>query len=111
MSRRRFRARGLTAMHTDGGDHMTIGQYKSRTTPRQAGFSMLDVLVAIVVLATGLLALAALQGAMTRNGVDSRARSQIGAYTQSVIERMRFLGYDLAAPSTIFAQGDTITPA
>ena len=88
---------------------MTIGQYKVEMTARQAGFSMLDVLVAIVVLATGLLALAALQGAMTRNGVDSRARSQIAAYTQSVIDRMRFVGYDLAAPSTLFAQGDTIT--
>src|SRR4051794_18940294 len=90
---------------------MTYDQQKSESPLRQMGFSMLDVLVAIVVLATGLLALAALQGAVTRNGVDSRARSQVAAYTQSVIERMRFAGYDLAAPSTLFAQGDTITPA
>jgi len=74
------------------------------------GFSMLDVLIAILVLATGLLALAVLQGAVTRNAVDSRSRSQVAAFTQSVIDRMRFAGFDTAAPSTIFAQGDTITP-
>ena len=72
---------------------------------------MLDVLVAIVVLATGLLALAALQGALTRNGADARARSQMAAYTESLVDRMRFAGYTTAAPSTTFAAGDTITPS
>jgi len=71
---------------------------------------MIDVLVAIVVLATGLLALAALQGALTRNGADSRARSQVAAYTESVIDRMRFAGYDAVVPGTI-TTGLAITPA
>ena len=74
------------------------------------GFSMIDVLVAIVVLATGLLALAALQGALTRNGADSRARSQVAAYTESVIDRMRFAGYDAVVPGTI-TNNQSITPA
>jgi Tfp pilus assembly protein PilV len=89
---------------------MISGRNMNRRVPTHGGFSMLDALIAIVVLATGLLALAVLQGAMTRSAADSRARAQVGAFTQSVIDRMRFAGYDTAAPSTIFAQGDTITP-
>jgi len=87
---------------------MTIRQIDV-TSIRGRGFSMIDVLVAIVVLATGLLALAALQGALTRNGADARARSQIAAYTESVLDRMRFAGYDAVAPGTI-TTGQTITP-
>jgi len=75
------------------------------------GFSMIDVLVAIVVLATGLLALAALQGALTRNGADARARSQVAAFTESVLDRMRFAGYTIVAPSTAIPTGTTIAPS
>lgn len=66
------------------------------------GFSMIDVLVAIIVLATGLIALAALQGALTRNGADARARSTIAAYTEGVIDQMRSLGYSVVPPGSSF---------
>jgi type IV pilus modification protein PilV len=89
---------------------MNIRQIGFTAAAGGRGFSMIDVLVAIVVLATGLLALAALQGALTRNGADSRARSQVAAYTESVIDRMRFAGYDAVVPGTI-TTGQTITPA
>ncbi len=89
---------------------MTISTANVSTARSDRGFSMIDVLVAIVVLATGLLALAALQGALTRNGADSRARSQVAAYTESVVDRMRFAGYDTVVPGTI-TTGQTITPS
>ena len=50
---------------------------------------MIDVLVAIVVLATALLALAALQGAITRNTADSRARSQVASFVEGLFEQAR----------------------
>jgi type IV pilus modification protein PilV len=96
-------------MRTDGGNEMTVRQRKLTMIRKSRGLSMLDVLVAIVVLATGLLALAALQGALTRNGADSRTRSQIAAYTQSIIDRMRFAGYDAVVPGTV-TSGQTISP-
>jgi len=58
------------------------------------GFSMIDVLIAIVVLATGLLALGVLQGALVRNSADARARTQIAAYTEGLIDETRAAGYD-----------------
>ena len=85
---------------------MINSQTKLISTRRQAGFSMIDVLVAIVVLATGLLALAALQGAMTRNSADARARSQIAAYSEGLIDQLRSAGY-----STVGASGGTAQTA
>jgi len=72
-----------------------------RTTVGSAGFSMIDVLVAIVVLATALLALAALQGALTRNNADARARSQVVAFSEGLIDQLRSGGYDAIASATI----------
>jgi type IV pilus modification protein PilV len=80
---------------------MTFRQIKLATPRGDLGFSMIDVLIAIVVLATGLLALAALQGAMTRNSADARARSQIAAYAEGVIDQLRSGGYDNIAGATI----------
>lgn len=56
---------------------------------RARGFSLLEVLVAAVVLATGLLALAALQAALSRNASDARARSQVAAFVDLAVERVR----------------------
>ena len=81
-------------------------QTKLTSIRRPAGFSMIDVLIAIVVLATGLLALAALQGAMTRNSADARARSQIAAYSEGLIDQLRSAGY-----SAVGANGGTAQTA
>lgn len=76
-------------------------QKKNVSRARASGFSMIDVLVAIVVLATALLALAALQGAMTRNAADARARSQVAAYTEGLIDQLRAAGYGNITAGTI----------
>ena len=73
---------------------MIIRHMKLVPSRNSGGFSMIDVLVAIVVLATALLALAALQGALTRNTADSRTRSQIAAFTEGLIEQARSASYD-----------------
>lgn len=59
---------------------------------RQRGFSLIDAMIAAVVLATGLLALAALQANITRNTADARARSQIVAFVEEIVERQRAYG-------------------
>ncbi len=92
---------------------MTIGQYKSATALRQAGFSMLDVLVAIVVLPHGI---ARARGASGCNEPQrrrlARALSDCCAYTKSVIEvGCALRSYTTMAPSSTFAQGATITPS
>lgn len=64
-------------------------------TPRHAspqqhgGFSLIEVLIAAAVMAVGLMALAALQASIARNAADARARSQIAAFADLVIERQR----------------------
>lgn len=53
------------------------------------GFSLIEVLVAVVILATGLLALAALQGALARNSTDSKARAAVVAALTSRMAEIR----------------------
>jgi prepilin-type N-terminal cleavage/methylation domain-containing protein len=53
------------------------------------GFSLIEVMVAVLVLSTGMLALAALQASLTRNSADAKSRSQVVAYVDSSFEALR----------------------
>jgi type IV pilus modification protein PilV len=57
------------------------------------GFSLLEVLIAVVVLATGLLALAALQSSLARNSADAKARSRMAALLSNEMDAIRSGGY------------------
>lgn len=56
---------------------------------RSRGFSLIEVMTAVVVLATGLLALASLQGSLVRNAADARTRAQVAATVEQVVETLR----------------------
>jgi len=56
---------------------------------RTRGFSLIEVMVAVVVLATGLLAMAALQGALARNSADAKARTAVMAALASRMSEIR----------------------
>lgn len=73
---------------------MTI--YNSRLI-RARGFSLIEVMIAVVVLSTGLLALAALQANLTRSAADSKVRSRVAALVSSHMDDLRAQGYDAAA--------------
>lgn len=63
------------------------------TQRRSRGFSLLEVLIAVVVLATGLLAMAALQARLASSSADAKARSRIAALLASVLDDQRANGY------------------
>ena len=58
----------------------------------QRGFSLIEVLVALVILAVGLLGLAALQARGLKFGHDAYTRSQSTALAGSIMEAMRMAG-------------------
>lgn len=76
----------------------------SGRTQSQRGFSLLEVLVAIVVFAVGLLAIASLQGNLMQSGSDAKARTVASSLAEEQIEELRtFLDedvYDAAAGSS-----------
>ncbi len=77
------------------------------------GFSLIEVMVAVVVLSTGLLALAALQANLMRSAADSKARSRVAALVSSHLDAMRAGGYASAAsmPALACAGGNDVCQA
>jgi prepilin-type N-terminal cleavage/methylation domain-containing protein len=67
-----------------------------RSPNRHAGFSLIEVLIAVVVLATGLLALAALQASLTRSSAEAKARGRIAAMLDARMDELRSAGYSQA---------------
>jgi len=78
----------------ESADMLANIQFKHVRAHNHRGFSMMDVLIAMLVLVVGLLALGVLQGTLTRNAADARIRSQVAAYSQGVADAMRARGYD-----------------
>lgn len=79
-----------------------------------SGFSMIDVLVSIIVMATALLGLAVLQSSLTRNTADSRARSQLAQYADGLIDKSRQTGYSaipIGTSTVTAASGATFSQA
>ena len=71
----------------------------SRRTLR--GFSLIEVMIAVVVLSFGLLALAALQGSLFRAGAESKARANATAIAQQVVENAKTFAF--MSPPTGYA--------
>lgn len=64
--------------------------YKEHVTGRvDSGFSLIEVLVALLILSVGLLGLAGLQGRSLREGNDALRRTQAVQYAEDILDRMR----------------------
>ncbi len=64
--------------------------YTTRSKPHQAaGFTLLEVLIAVVVLSIGLLGLAGLQTTGLRNNQDAYARTQAATLANDMADRIR----------------------
>lgn len=61
----------------------------SHTIKTQHGFTLVEVLIALVILGVGLLGLAGLQTASLRAGDDAYLRTQASIYAYNLIDRMR----------------------
>lgn len=77
-----------------------------QSTPRQArGISLIEVMVSVLVLAVGLLGIAAMQSLALRGGQGSMETSQAVMQTTSIIEAMR------ANPTGNYNMGKTCSAA
>ena len=75
-----------------------------RARKRATGFSLIEVLIAVVILATGLLALAALQGSLTRSSAEAKTRGRVSAMLTARMDALRTGGYDALTVTGATAQ-------
>lgn len=96
-----------------------MAKYPHRSTSRGPGLvrgvGLIEVLVAIAILAFGLLGIAALQATALRNSQSSYDRSQAVALSYSILDRMRanldaarIGGYDIPKTCSPPATGDQV---
>src|SRR6478609_6955906 len=76
---------------------------------RSGGFSLLEVLVAIVVLTVGLLALAALQGSLTRSSADAKVRARVASMLAARMDALRSGSYGQLLPEGIQPPKTTVS--
>jgi Tfp pilus assembly protein PilV len=74
---------------------------------KQRGFSILEVVIGIFVFVVGMMALAALQGALTRAMTDAKVRTTAASIAERTIERQRGFGRLMTDPGgQLFAYND-----
>lgn len=80
---------------------------------RNSGFSLIEAMIAVLVLAVGLLALVALQANLVREGADAKARSRIASLITSRMDEARAIGYIAIAsePAAVCAANNDICQA
>lgn len=85
-----------------------MSSYKSGAHFRpMRGFSLIEVMIAVVILATGLLALAALQGSLTRASAEAKVRGRVAAMLTARLEDLRLQSGGLAeGPTTTTSTTD-----
>jgi len=77
-----------------------------------SGFSLIDAMIAVVVLAVGLLALASLQGNLTRASAEAKVRGRVAAMLSARMDTLRNGGYGaLATTTALSTQADDCDPA
>ena len=75
----------------------------SKPTKRQQGMTLLEALIALVVLSIGLLGMAALQARAMRYNHDALVRSEATALANDIMDRMRGRAYNLTAAQAVTA--------
>jgi type IV pilus modification protein PilV len=97
-----------------GGANRTVGTNMKRiqaTRPAQSGFTMVEVLVALVVLAIGLLGIAALYLNSLQSGRTAIYRTQAVNLAADLADRIRMNRTAQAAYGTLFADAEVAVPA
>jgi len=68
-----------------------------------SGFSLIDVMIAVVVLAIGLLALGSLQGSLTRASAEAKVRGRVAAMLSARMDTLRNGGYGALATTSVLS--------
>ena len=85
---------------------MRVSGFPQRTL---GGFTLIEVLVAVVILAVGLIVLANFQGSLTRSSAETKARNEAIALAQQQIAHFRSLDFAQLQPDSVEIPGRLAT--
>ena len=86
---------------------MTKRRTPSLARKSQQGFSLIEVMISVLILAVGVLGLAALQAVALKNSVGSASRTQAAIQTYSMMDIIRADRDNIGTYNTnIYAEGD-----
>lgn len=85
---------------------MEFLKFKSHREIRESGFSLIEVIIGIAIFAIGMLALASLQGALTRSTVEAKVRTEAVNIAEEYIEDKR--GFEMVLSGGAFAYNDIV---
>jgi type IV pilus assembly protein PilV len=88
-----------------------MGERRPVREPRTAGFSLLEVLIAIVVLSVGIVALLSTAGGTTVMLRDGRLRTSVSALAQSRLDSLRLIALSTTPACASIASGSATYPA
>jgi type IV pilus assembly protein PilV len=77
----------------------------------QVGFSLIEVMIALAILAFGLLAMSGMQIHAMRGGASGRQSSQAAAFAQDKMEEFQRTAWTALGNTSGWTSGDTETPA
>ncbi len=84
---------------------------REETIPRtRAGFTVVEIIIAVIVLAFGILGMAGTTAYVVRNVTLADATAKRAQALQSVIERLRAAGYDSLAVGSLGTGSDSVGP-
>jgi prepilin-type N-terminal cleavage/methylation domain-containing protein len=84
---------------------------KGARRPSQGGFSLIEVMIALGILAFGLLTMSGMQIHAMRGGASGRQSSQAAAFAQDKMEEFQRAAWSTLAETSGWTSGVTETPA
>lgn len=108
MTQRHPRSQAAAPGAVRPGDDLPPPPHRTGRRRPDAGFSLVELMVAIILLTLGLLGMAAISGHVIRSGALSEIETQRAAIFQAAVEEVRSIPFEEVASGSRTIQGFTV---
>ena len=87
----------------------TAAENKARPNRKEAGYTLIEILVAMAIFSIGILAVASMQVAAVNGNATARYNNEASVLAQDQLERLILMNYDPLSPPTELTPGTSHT--